>query len=101
MAQSVKNPPAIQETASSTGDPGSTPGSGRSPGEGNGSPLQYSYLGNPMDRGACQATVCGVTRVRHDSATKPTTKTEIEQAGIIGAKAQFKIISVPDWVKTV
>jgi len=34
------------------GDPGSIPGSGRSPGEGNGNPLQYSCLENPMDRGA-------------------------------------------------
>ena len=34
-----------------TGEPGSVPGSGRSPGEGNDSPLQYSCLGNPMDRG--------------------------------------------------
>ena len=38
------------------GDPGSIPGLGRSPGEGNGSPLQYSCLENPMDRGAWQAT---------------------------------------------
>ena len=37
------------------GDPGSIPGSGRSPGEGNGNPLQYSCLENPMDRGAWQA----------------------------------------------
>ena len=37
-------------------------GSGRSPGEGNGNPLQYSCLGNPMDRGAWQATVHGVTK---------------------------------------
>ena len=34
------------------GDPGSSPGLGRSPGEGNGNPLQYHYLENPMDRGA-------------------------------------------------
>ena len=40
-------------------------------GEGNGNPLQYSCLENPMDRGAWQATVYGVTRVRHDSMTKP------------------------------
>ena len=40
--------------------------------EGNGNPLQYSCLENPMDRGAWQATVYGVTRVRHDLATKPT-----------------------------
>ena len=47
------------------------PGSRRSPGEGNGYPLQYSCLGNPMDRGAWRATVHRVTRVRHDLATKP------------------------------
>ena len=41
---------------------GSIPGSGRSPGEGNGNPLQYSWLGNPMDRGACWATVHGVAK---------------------------------------
>ena len=40
----------------------SIPGSGRSPGEGNGSPLQYSCLGNPMDRGAWRATVHGLTK---------------------------------------
>ena len=44
------------------GDPGSIPGLGRSPGEGNGSPLQYSYLENPMDRGAWQAIVHGVAK---------------------------------------
>ena len=38
------------------------PGWGKSPGGGNGNPLQYSYLGNPMDRGAQQATVHGVTK---------------------------------------
>ena len=47
----VKNPPA------NAGDPGSTPGLGRSPGEGNGNPLQYSYLRNPMVRGTWWATV--------------------------------------------
>ena len=52
----VKNPPA------NAGDTGSIPGLGRSPGEGNGNPLQYSYLGNSMDRGAWQATVHGVTK---------------------------------------
>ena len=44
------------------GDPGSIPGSGRSPGEGNGNPLQCSCLGNPIDRGAWQAAVHGVTK---------------------------------------
>ena len=44
------------------GDVGLIPGMGRSPGEGNGNPLQYSSLGNPMDRGAWQATDHGVTK---------------------------------------
>ena len=60
-----------KESASNAGDLGSSPESGRSPGKGNGNPLQYSCLENPMDRGAWQATVHGVSRVRHDLATKP------------------------------
>ena len=47
-------------SASNAGDRGSIPGAGRSPGEGNGNPLQYSCLGNPMDRGAWRATVHGI-----------------------------------------
>ena len=50
------------EYACNTGDPGSIPGLGRCPGDGNGYPLQYSYLENPMDRGAWWATVHWVTR---------------------------------------
>ena len=50
-----------KDSACNAGDAGSIPGSGRSPGEGNGNPLQYSCLGNPMDRGAWWATVHGVT----------------------------------------
>ena len=46
------------------GDPGSIPGSGRSPGEGNGNPLQYSCLENPMDGGAWEAAVHGVAKSR-------------------------------------
>ena len=48
------------------GDPGSIPGSGRSPGEGNGNPLQYSRLENPMNGGAWWVTVCGVAKSQHD-----------------------------------
>ena len=48
-----------EESACNAGDLGSIPGSGRSPGEGNGNPLQYSCLENPMDRGAWQATPMG------------------------------------------
>ena len=60
-----------KESACNAEDLGSIPGSGRSPGEGNGNPLQYPWLENPMDRGACKATVHGVARVGHDLATKP------------------------------
>ena len=55
----VMNPLA---DAGATGDMGSIPGSGKSPGGGHGNPLQYSCLENPMDRGAWQATVYGVTK---------------------------------------
>ena len=47
------------------------PGLGKSPAEGSGNPLQYSCLGNPIDRGAWGPTVHGDARVRHDLATKP------------------------------
>ena len=55
-----------KESACNAGDPGLIPGSGRSSGEGNGNPLQYSWLENPVDRGAWKATVLGVARVGHD-----------------------------------
>ena len=60
----AKNPPG------NAGDVGLIPWSGISSGEGNGNPLQYSCLGNPMDRGAWWASVHGVVkRVRHNLAT--------------------------------
>ena len=55
----VNNPPA---NAGDAGDAGLIPGLGTPPGEGNDSPLQYSCLRNPMDRGAWRATVHGVTK---------------------------------------
>ena len=55
----VKNPPA---SARDIGGVGSIPGSGRSPGGGNGNPLQYCCLGNPMERGAWWVTVHGVSK---------------------------------------
>ena len=60
-----------KESACSAEDPGSVPESGRSPGEGNGNPLQYSCLENPMGRVAWWATVHGDPRVGHDLATEP------------------------------
>ena len=58
MAQMIENLPAIRN------DQGSIPGSQRSPGEGNGNPIQYSCLENPMDRRGWQATVNGITESR-------------------------------------
>ena len=69
----VKNPPA------NAGDLGSIPGLGRSPGVGNGNPLQYSCLRNPMDRGVWWATAHGVKKVRHGLATKQQTATIMEK----------------------
>ena len=60
MVQLVKNPPAIAGDAK---DEGFIPGSGRFPREGNGYPLQYLCLGNPMDRGAWRAIVHVVKKV--------------------------------------
>ena len=60
----VKNPPE------DAGDLGLIPGSGRSPGGGNGNPLQYSCLRNPMDRGAWRATVYGVAMSRTRLSTQ-------------------------------
>ena len=70
MDKLVKNPPV------NAGDVGSIPGSGRSPREGNGNPLQYSCLGNPMDRGACQATVHGVAK-EFDMTERLSTHTDM------------------------
>ena len=59
-----------KESACQAEDAGSIPGSGRSSGERKGNPLQYSCLGNPMDRGAWWAIVPGITRVMQDLKTK-------------------------------
>ena len=60
-----------KESACNAGDSGSILGWGRSPGEGNGNPLQDSCLENPMERGVWQAIVHGIARVGHGLATKP------------------------------
>ena len=69
-----------KESACSAEDLGLIPGLGRSPGEGNGTPLQYSCLENPTYRGALWATVHGLARVGHDLVTKPPpTTTNLSQ----------------------
>jgi len=60
-----------KESSCNAEDPGLIPGWERYPGEGNGNPLQYSCLENPMYRGAWQATVHGIARIIHDFAIKP------------------------------
>ena len=74
----VKNPPA------NAGDAGLIPGSGRSLGEGNGNPLQYSCLGNPMSRGAWWATVHGVAK-ESDASGDSVGKAPACNAGDLGS----------------
>ena len=79
VAQMIKNPPA------NAGDRGLIPGSERSPGKGNGNPLQYSCLVNSRDRRAWPAIVCGVAKSRtqlSDPHTHTHTHTHIQQTFI-------------------
>ena len=72
------------ESVCNAGDPCLIPGLRKFPGEGNGNPLQYSCLENPMDRGAWQTTVHVVTRVRRDLATKaPPGTPKASQAALV------------------
>ena len=63
-----------KESTCNAGDVSSIPGSGRSPGRGNGKPLQYSCLGNPMDRGVWRTRVHGILKAGPHLATKPPPK---------------------------
>ena len=63
------------------GDAGLIPGSGRSPGEGNGNPLQYSCLGNPMDRGASWAVVHGAAKSRTRLSDKQFANLDLSPSG--------------------
>ena len=69
-------------------DAGSIPGSGRSPGEGHGNPLQYSCLENPMDRGPWKATVHGVTK--ESDTTYQQNKKSNSHKGIIWGQASLR-----------
>ena len=93
-----------KESACSAGEPGLIPGSGRSPGGGNGNPLQYSYLENPMDRGACQAKAHGVSEsgtVQFSSAAQscltfatPWTAARQASLSITNFQSLFKLMSI-------
>ena len=84
------------------GDPGSIPGLGRSPGEGNGNPLQYSCLENPMDRGAWQATVHGVAMSRTGLSDltfflwhlQPTLRTTSDLLSMVCSKLKWDLNSL-------
>ena len=80
----VKNLPA---NAGELGDVGSIPGSGRCPGGGNGNPLQYSCLQNPMDRGACWATVHSVAK-SWTSLKRLGTYARLESACLLSSRSQ-------------
>ena len=84
----VKNLPA---SAGDIGDTASIPGSGRSPGEGNGKPLQHSYLENPMDRGAWWATVLGVSQTEH-AHTELEIKAQMEGFLPLPASQRFQTL---------
>ena len=66
-----------KESTCKAGDASSVPGSGRSPGGGRGSPLQCSYLENPMDRGAWRAIVHGVTKSQAQLSKLHFTSTDL------------------------
>ena len=82
----IKNPPA------NAGDVGSIPGSGRSPGEGNSSSLQYSCWEIPMEKGACWATVHGVAKSQTGLSNSTTRRTN--------ARAQITALQPADWAKS-
>ena len=79
-----------KDSACNAGDLGSIPGLGRSPREGNGNPLQCYCPENPMDRGAWQATVHGVSRVGHDLVTEER-ETDIIFISKIGQCYMFQV----------
>ena len=73
-------------------DLGSIPGLGRSPGKGNGNTLQYSCLGNPMDRGAWQATVHGVTKSRTQLSAHAHTQTCLWDASFFPLRIKIIVL---------
>ena len=83
-----------KESACDAGDLGSIPGSGRSPGEGNGCPLQYSCLENPMDRGAWRAAVPGVTKNQtQHTQCKTVTNTTLLSVALQAKKESANFLS--------
>ena len=86
----IKNLPA---TVEDTGDAGLISGSGKSPGEGNGNPLQYCCLENSMDSGDWQAAVHEVSRVGHDLVTEHTRACEVTSMVLGPLSTGFPLLS--------
>ena len=84
-----------KESACNAGDTGSIPGSGRSPGEENGNPLQYSCLENPMERGVWQATVLGVAKSWTQLSDHTHTHTHTHTGGGHGNPLQCSCLANP------
>ena len=89
----------VKNLLANAGDASSIPGSGRPPGEGNGNLLQYSCLGNPMDKGAWQATVCGVTKESDmteqlSTVHRYTIGTSVKSLGFYGNKTLLLFLSI-------
>ena len=94
MAQRVKTPPAMPETW----ETGSIPGSGRSPEGGNGNPLHYACLKNPVDRGASGLQSMGWQRVGHNRATEHTVSTRRGGSGELGDSRPASVSGRNTWM---
>ena len=90
-----------KESPCNVGDLGSTPGLGRSPGEGNGYLLQYSCLENSMDRGVWCAIVRGSQRVRHNWATNSRTPGLLWWLGGKESTCQCRRLRFDPWVRKI
>ena len=88
----------MQETACNSGDPGSNPRLGRSPGEGNGNPLQYSFLENSMDRGTWWATVHGVAKSQTQLSDYQSHITDKENTKLVSHTPDFLLKSTIPWL---
>ena len=86
----------VKVSASNAGDLGSIPGSGRSPGEGNGNPLQYSCLENPMDRKAWQAKVHGVAKSQTQLSNFTFRQSFYYQRDFFSSLPEMKVLNIKE-----
>ena len=91
LPQGFPGGPVVKNPLANAGDTGSIPASGRSPGEDNGNALQYSCLGNAMDRGAWRAIVHGVTK------ESDTQRASLDQTQTLGTKGNSQSLHFDSW----